>query len=335
MSRIQQSVNELNKIYEQQHASFEMLQRLQFDWLQGIAFQLDLFSGPSTQDGLQTDSPLVKRNSIELRPISPQVEKAPTQLPSSLSVPITPPREIQLSASPLPHVQESKIEASVSSESETETSTSANISLNSINRCQTAPVFGAADLNTSTVRFVDDDSLLLDSDDTEPSSDIESSEPLSFNVQGSLQDLTQSASNFREKWREMLDMKKSATFNPKNAPIFAFDDDDGVPESYKISDSEGEDSEDDDDIYERNPVEIHGKMIPIWARGDQLFRQLKRQQRTDPDSIFCGFTADCNLPDIFNAQKPRWEQRQDSGWWDSDRVTDEEVAQFKSVLGIE
>jgi hypothetical protein len=59
-------------------------------------------------------------------------------------------------------------------------------------------------------------------------------------------------------------------------------------------------------------------MIPHWARGEKLLHQLKKQRKIDPDTIFAGFTADCLLPLIFNAQKPQWENRSDSGWWGSD-----------------
>ena len=136
----------------------------------------------------------------------------------------------------------------------------------------------------------------------------------------------------------MLHQKKAATNIPKKPFKFAFDDiDEGMPENYQISDDSDRENDDDDDMemYERNPVEIHGKTIPVWARGDQLLKQLKRQQRIDPDSIFLGFTADCPLTELFGTSKARWVNRQDSGWCEADLSTEEEVSKFKAALGLQ
>jgi len=184
-------------------------------------------------------------------------------------------------------------------------------------RCATAPLFTPAS-PSSGLKFVCDDSLLGSSEEDDA--------PIPFTVSGSLCELTRSAASFREKWQEMLQMKKACT----NAPAkftFAFEEMSALAAGYEMSDGDAS----DDEIYDQNPVEIHGKVIPLWARGDRLLRQLRRQTAIDPVSIFAGFTAACPLPEIFGAQKARWENRNDSGWCDSD----EGVSQVRVAAGLE
>ena len=321
MVTIQGKLSRLRELLEKEETGFRMSQRVQFDWLQSIKAQLDLYE--DDQSSSQN-----KRPSLDFSADPPASEVLQT--------------DDLLPIANLTTVAEDRAKQSAEPAND-EDSESLTTFATPMGRCATLPIFSVqnGDIGmsspNSTVKFVDDDSLLLDGSDQEEdeTETTELKEPIPFTVNGSMRELTQSAASFREKWKEMLQMKKACTNVPKKqAAIFAFEDDDGVPEGYQISDDDSS-REEDDDIYERNPVEIHGKMIPIWARGDQLLRQLRRQKRIDPDSIFSGFTADCSLPDIFNVQKPRWEKRSDSGWWDSDRVTEEEVAQFKAALGIE
>jgi hypothetical protein len=161
-----------------------------------------------------------------------------------------------------------------------------------------------------TIRFVDDSALLDDSD----SDSAEPLPPLPNSAQS--MKLPQSPSRFQED-------PKGRTV-PAMAPIpFRFDDSEpreGAAIGYDISDDSECGDDEDDEIYERNPIEIHGKIIPHWARGEKLLRQLKRQRKTDPDTIFAGFTPECPLALIFNSQKPRWENRADSGWWGPDGI---------------
>ena len=322
MVSIQGKLSHLMELLDKEEKSFNMSQRVQFDWLQSIKAQLDLygddqFASPDKRPSLDFSVP----------PPASDVLQTDDLLPIANLTTVAEDR--------------AKMADPPANDEDSESLTSF---ARPMGRCATLPIFsvqspnGDIDMSSanSTVKFVDDDSLLLngsgEEDEAEPD---ENREPIPFTVNGSMRELTQSAASFREKWKEMLQMKKASTNVPKKqAAIFAFEDDDGVPDGYQISDDD-ESRDEDDDIYERNPVEIHGKMIPIWARGDQLLRQLRRQKRIDPDSIFSGFTADCSLPEIFNVQKPKWEKRSDSGWWDSDRVTEEEVAQFKAALGLE
>jgi hypothetical protein len=173
-----------------------------------------------------------------------------------------------------------------------------------------ARVLGRPSLPTGTIRFVDDSALLDDSD-----SDSAERLPPPPAAAQSLR-LPQSPSRFQEE-------PKGQTV-PAMAPIaFRFDDSESreaPATAYDISDDSECGDDQDEEIYERNPIEIHGKMIPHWARGEKLLRQLKRQRRTDPDTIFAGFTAECPLALIFNSQKPRWENRMDSGWWGPDGI---------------
>jgi hypothetical protein len=186
------------------------------------------------------------------------------------------------------------------------------------------------------VRFVADESLLRNSSDSglECGDEAEdSSSAVPFTVAGSMRELTQSASSFRERWHEMLRVKKAEPKVSMKPVALTFDDnEDEIMSGYQISD-DSDHGDCYDEIYERNPVEIHGKMIPFWARGDQLLKQLRRQKRIDPDSVFSGFTPDCPLPEIFSDQKPRWENRNDSGWWDGNRVGGDSGDDRKELVG--
>ena len=386
MSSIDDKLFKLNEMLVQEAASYEISQKMQFEWLQTIIAQIDFYSSgcesPTRNISIQK-SPGVENeihNIVENAPqklhttpsaLSPPIKRTPPPIPrpkpgskceNNL---ITPPkipnskvekpcarsgsarkhhnlansaqlRNSQRIDSPMsnlysPHKAVSqKNNENVNNESESELT---NLPISG-NRSATSPC-----LISNGIKFVDDDSILMDDDDSNQSdsgSDLDDEEdPVPFTVSGSMRELTQSASSFREKWMEMLHQKKAATSMPKKPFKFAFDDnDEGIPENYQMSDDE-ENNDDDEAMYERNPVEIHGKMIPIWARGDQLLKQLKRQQRIDPDSIFLGFTADCPLPELFGTNKARWDNRQDSGWWDADMITDEEVERFKAALGLQ
>ena len=331
MATITEKLSKLNELIAREKASYDVSQRMQFDWLRGIKAQLDNYADDSADKSAPELGPPASAES-DILPIANLTTIAEDRRLSEAEQ--EPPIEI-----PTPGM--SILCAGQAVDSESEPSTNSPIP-RPMGRCATMPIFSGMPQTYQPgcgagFKFVDDDSLLdnSESDDVEEDED-EGSEPIPFTVSGSMRELTESAASFREKWQEMLHMKKACTNVPKKqAKIFAFEEEDAVPEGYQISDDDESDRGDDDDIYERNPVEIHGKMIPIWARGEQLLKQLRRQKRIDPDSVFSGFTADCSLQDIFNTQKPRWQNRNDSGWWDSDRVTEEEVAQFKAVLGIE
>jgi hypothetical protein len=166
------------------------------------------------------------------------------------------------------------------------------------------PLRGLPSVPVGTIRFVDTSALLDDSDS-------DSNDGFVAPMSGQSLKLPQSPSRFQ-------DDTKGRTAPPMSPIVLQFGDNDGKdswPNGYNISDDEEYDDDDDDEIYERNPIEIHGKTIPRWARGEKLLHQLKKQRRIDPNTIFEGFTTECSLPDIFKAQKPRWEIRGDSAYW--------------------
>ncbi|OHT05197.1 hypothetical protein TRFO_27131 [Tritrichomonas foetus] len=338
MTTIKETCSRLNQLLSKETKSFELSQRMQYEWLQSIKVQLDIF----TDSDLNSSSSIQRLSFDDPNPFMNQEDSNEPNNPRRMFDENQPPTddENQYLDQPKKIVVNNIVNSSNEyimnsgndsfNEDESESST-LNIPMSG-NRSATSPCF------TNTIRFVDDNSLLDSSDSSDESTDLEidGGVPVPYTVSGSMSELTQTASSFREKWMEMIHQKKAATNLPKKPFKFAFEEEEiAPPEGYKISDDSDDEPEDDEEIYERNPVEIHGKMIPTWARGDQLLKQLKRQQRIDPDSIFSGFTADCYLPDVFNAHKERWDQRHDSGWWDADRVTEEEVAQFKRALGLQ
>jgi hypothetical protein len=186
------------------------------------------------------------------------------------------------------------------------------------------------------VRFVADEVIRNSTDSvSEDGGDPEDpTNPVPFTVAGSMRELTQSASSFREKWHEMLEIKKARPKLSMKSVALKFDDrEELIMNEYPISDDSDRGSC-FDEIYEKNPVEIHGKMIPFWAKGDQLLKQLRKQRRIDPDSVFAGFTADCPLPEIFCDRKPRWENRNDSGWWESGQVGEDAMDRGNDAMKL-
>lgn len=89
---------------------------------------------------------------------------------------------------------------------------------------------------------------------------------------------------------------------------------------YEISDDEGSMLVNDDEIYQNNPIEIHGKFVPLWARKENLIPQLRGQSKVNPDTIFIHFPKTCDLSIIFNNIKPEALQRSDSDIWDRDDI---------------
>jgi hypothetical protein len=55
----------------------------------------------------------------------------------------------------------------------------------------------------------------------------------------------------------------------------------------------------DEEVYQTNPFEIHGKIIPLWARREVLDRHLSRQLTMDGDVIFRDLAKTCELNVIF------------------------------------
>lgn len=356
MSSIQDKISTLNEMLSHESTSFELSQKMQFEWLQTILAQIDFYSKDEKKSQPSICSTAKVTNAAEIVPKrSMPSEKVETQSNNydlspkkrtsngkkkpnhkNLSPTTSFSRGSQKVVSPITK-QSSQIKINNKDLHPPEPKPNEQLQISS-NRCATSPCFSTS----NSIKFVEEDSMLMDSSSMMSSEahveEDESEDPVPFTVSGSMRELTQSASSFREKWIEMLHQKKAATNIPKKPFKFAFDDiDEAMPENYQISDDSDRENDDEDDMemYERNPVEIHGKTIPIWARGDQLLKQLKRQQRIDPDSIFLGFTADCPLTELFGTNKARWVNRQDSGWYENDIATEEEVSKFKAALGLQ
>ena len=340
---IHKTYSKLCQLLEKEKASFMLSHKIQNDWLQSIKAQLEIYTDTdknsrnsihrlSFEDPAPNNhSTLSLQSNVQNEDIEDDIETLNLQTHTNTNCIYgnnenTPPVENQTNEI----ISKNRNKDIQSNEDDSESSFH-NLPMSG-NRSATSPCF-----SNSSIRFVDDN-CLIDSSDSSSDDDFtnDDSVPIPFTVSGSMSELTQSASTFRERWMEMIHQKKAATNVPKKPFRFAFEDEEvKEPEAYAISDDSDEEPEDDEEIYERNPVEIHGKMIPAWARGELLLKQLKRQQRIDPDSIFSGFTADIPMEEVFNSHKPRWDNRSDSGWWDADRVTEEEVAKFKAALGLQ
>lgn len=110
-------------------------------------------------------------------------------------------------------------------------------------------------------------------------------------------------------------------------------------QTYEMSDREEEsdsESESDEEDYERQRPK---KTIPVWAHKTNLFRALERQfadrpNRVDPDKIF-GEVITCNLEEIFDKKKSRYQRRTSSGNWTKDHVTLAEKITYKKVMGYD
>lgn len=326
---IQEKQRRLLELLEKEMDSYDITQKIQFDWLANIKAQLDLF-----------DDDLLGDEEPEL-PESPIVR---TKIEVESPRPSTPVKEIpapQVADEPAPKARLTTI----AEQTRPEVASPMAMPMSApLGRCATAPIMLLQDHDedefasgNSTVRFIDGDSLLDSSSDSDDCAGISL-------TSGSMKELTMSAASFRMKWQEMLDVKKACTNQPvKQTMRFGFESDgfyqyDGDPEVYPMTDDE-EDKYNKDkvdfEIYEANPRWIHGKRIPSWARGRKLTNQMKLQKamtKEDIDAIFCGFTADCSLPEIFKTHKPRWDRRNDSGWWDETSVPQEETEKIKNLL---
>lgn len=108
-------------------------------------------------------------------------------------------------------------------------------------------------------------------------------------------------------------------------------------QTYDMSDREEEsDESDSEDEYETQRPK---KKIPEWAQRHNLHRALERQfadgpNRLDPDKIF-GEVLTCNLEDIFDKKKSRYQRRTSSGNWTKDHVTIAEKLTYKRTMGYQ
>jgi hypothetical protein len=57
----------------------------------------------------------------------------------------------------------------------------------------------------------------------------------------------------------------------------------------------------DEEIYQSNPFEIHGKIIPLWARKEMLDRYYSQKRRVNGDELFRDLPKTCELDRIFGS----------------------------------
>jgi hypothetical protein len=76
-----------------------------------------------------------------------------------------------------------------------------------------------------------------------------------------------------------------------------------IPSEYPLTDDEdAPPTIADEEIYDVNPFEIHGKIIPLWARQEQVEKNLRNQARLNPDLIFRRGQGLQSLQNIFRKQ---------------------------------
>ena len=102
-------------------------------------------------------------------------------------------------------------------------------------------------------------------------------------------------------------------------------------DTYELSDRDQSDSESEDE-GQRKPK----KRIPEWAQKAKLIPALDHQfsqKLHDPDQIF-GEVLTCDLQEIFDIKKARYQRRTSSGNWTQDRVTAAEKLAYKRNEGF-
>ena len=77
-----------------------------------------------------------------------------------------------------------------------------------------------------------------------------------------------------------------------------------------------------------------------WARKSPLKKALKIQfgvigtePPLNPDEIFADITT-CDLEKVFDMKKKRYQRRGSSGYWQTDRVTDDEKRAYARRMGF-
>ena len=302
MKTIQELTQELNQTLETSISLFEKRQGLRFDWLHTISLEIEQLEDPKPKE-IKTaqEETENKIDDAELRPMN-HIRQSIANSPEKYKMSPT-----QNKTKPAPCTPIQTGTRLVKSEAQ----------------------FNTPIPNSPGFKFVDDD--MLDDDSSDCSLDINEDEDddavfgsqSPYTLSSSVKELTLTAHSFREQWQEIVDEKKREVPTPQKPFKFAFEEDQALPSGYQISDdSEEAEFDDEEEIYQRNPIEIHGKLIPAWARGDMLEKHLQRQSRIDPDTIFPDMPQELNLEEIFNMKNPKWNIRQDSNVWDEeDRIS--------------
>jgi hypothetical protein len=81
------------------------------------------------------------------------------------------------------------------------------------------------------------------------------------------------------------DREHNHSFNEKFPFVF---EEIPIPVEYEMSDDEVVCSPlfQDEEMYQNNPFEIHGKVIPLWARQENVQKQLNNQKFVNGDVLF-------------------------------------------------
>ena len=269
MSNIGDTIKDLNDTLSQQMVIFTNHQNMHFDWLQSVKFQLDVYS----------DKSISLQDSRSAPEIDNEQKKQQNEVLAAKQSQITTNSRIQFPDAPATPPR-------------------------SIMRCCTSP-----SLLKPRVRFVDDTSMLdsMSVSETDYSDYDEDECEIPFSTSGAYSELTQSATSFHAQWQEMLEMKKAQTVT-SDAPFkFSFEERPPAPIEYEITDDEDMEWGSDDEIYEKNPFEIHGKVIPMWARQDRLMKTLREQKDAglNGDDVFADTLKTCTLTRIFGAPPRR------------------------------
>ena len=163
-----------------------------------------------------------------------------------------------------------------------------------------------------------------------------------YSVSSHTKELSQQAKAMREKWAQMIAAKNNKSDTTENNDNDNENNNNEEKEStentaYIMSDHESDADDDDDkelEEFESEAEEIHGQKIPSWARGEELQKNLEKQSKIDPDTIFPSFSNTCALDEVFAKNNPRWQMRTDSAKWDIDGLTPEEIIRFKQAIGF-
>jgi hypothetical protein len=158
--------------------------------------------------------------------------------------------------------------------------------------------------STGPLKFVDDSSLLDDS-----SSDSEEvvvtqvrNRAISPIIARSYSEMARSASSFRAQWQNMICEQKSRSMAHEIRMELSHAI---LPCDYPMTDDEDlAPVASDDEMYDFDPIEIHGKTVPLWCHREELERILRKQQNADTDAIFEGVAKRCSLESVF--QCPVW-----------------------------
>ena len=112
--------------------------------------------------------------------------------------------------------------------------------------------------------------------------------------------------------------------------------------SYRMSDPHSSDdsSESESDSDDDGKPKKKKKPPAPWARKSPLKKALKIQfgvigtePPLNPDEIFADITT-CDLEKVFDMKKKRYQRRGSSGYWQTDRVTDDEKRAYARRMGF-